>query len=125
KIFQMPAVAQQTGSVDTGQTANPAPAANNSNIQPANVQRDRMTDGEKIKLGLRKAYFSAETYAFPVFNAFTQVRKDDEPHKDAGDLVADGLTRYAINFTTSSTRQLLSVGVYPIIFKQDPRYYPS
>ena len=55
----------------------------------------------------------------------TQLREEDQPHKETDDKVADWLSRYAINFSTRATRTMLGSGVYPALFKQDPRYYPS
>ena len=47
------------------------------------------------------------------------------PHKDGGDEVADWGSRAARNFATRSTTAVFTNGVYPALFKQDPRYDPS
>jgi len=48
-----------------------------------------------------------------------------KPRATAGDKFADGAARYARAFATRSSAELLGWGIYPIIFKQDPRYYRS
>jgi hypothetical protein len=127
KIFQVPAtvVPPQTAGVDTTQTENPAPPANSANIPVVNSPASKMTPGEKLSYGAHKAFLSPTTYIFPVFTAQRQVRSDNEPNKDTGDKFADGLTRYSINLGTSMTRNLFAFGIYPIIYRQNPRYFPS
>ncbi len=84
------------------------------------------TAGDKLKLGFREAFLSPGGYIFSGMSAaITQAREKDQPQKDTGDKIADGLSRYAIRFGTGSTKALFTSGIYPIIFKQDPRYTPS
>jgi hypothetical protein len=84
------------------------------------------TAREKIKYGLKQAFFTPGVYIFPAISTvFIQVRERNQPQKDTGDKVADGLSRYAIEFGTRSSKELLASGVFPIVFHQDPRYKPS
>lgn len=84
------------------------------------------TAKDKFKLGLREAFLSPGGYIFSgISAAITQAREKEQPQKDTGDKVADGLSRYAIRFGTGSTKALFTSGIYPILFKQDPRYTPS
>ena len=85
-----------------------------------------LTPGEKMERAFRSAFLSPQAYLFPAINAtITQLREEDQPHKDTEDEVADALSRFARNFATRSTKSVLSNGVYPVLFRQDPRYYPS
>jgi hypothetical protein len=42
-----------------------------------------------------------------------------------GDKFADGLSYYARDFATNSSMILFGSGIYPVLFKQDPRHKPS
>ncbi|HEX6622877.1 MAG TPA: hypothetical protein VF064_04145, partial [Pyrinomonadaceae bacterium] len=57
--------------------------------------------------------------------AITEYTEDDLPHKTNEDRFADFASRWAIRFTSRATNTLLGGGVYPVLFKQDPRYRPS
>ncbi len=85
-----------------------------------------LTASEKMKHAARNAFLNPFTYvSMGVSATITEWRERDLPNKDNGDLVADGLSRFAINFATGTTSTMLGSGVYPVIFKQDPRYFPS
>lgn len=85
-----------------------------------------LTAGEKTKRAFRSAFLSPQGYALTAIGAtITEAGERDQPHKTTEDRVADGLSRFAINFGTRATRVLLGSGVYPVLLKQDPRYRPS
>jgi hypothetical protein len=85
-----------------------------------------LTANEKMEAAARSAFLNPLNYAMTGAGAaYTEVRERDQPHKDNGDRFADGLSRFAINFATGSTSTMLGSGVYPVLFKQDPRYHPS
>lgn len=80
----------------------------------------------KLSLGLREAFLNPGGYVGPAFAAFfTERRNVKAPGKTGGDNFADGLSFYARYFAERASAQVLGVGVYPALFKQDPRYYPS
>ena len=85
-----------------------------------------LTAGEKMESAARSAFLNPLNYATTGAGAaITEWRERDLPHKDNGDRFADGLSRFAINFATGTTSTMLGSGVYPVLFKQDPRYFPS
>jgi len=85
-----------------------------------------LTAREKLAYGARKAFLDPAAYLNPAVNAFFIERGNVKaPGKTSGDIFADGLSYYARTFTTRSTTVLLGDGVYPALFKQDPRYHPS
>lgn len=85
-----------------------------------------MTAGEKVQYGLRSAFLRPEGYIFSALSAaITQAKEEDQPHKTTGDKVADGFSRFARNSASRSTRSVLGSGLYPALFRQDPRYRPS
>jgi hypothetical protein len=85
-----------------------------------------LTPSAKLSLGLRQAFLNPGGYAGPAFAAFiTERRNVKAPGKTGGDNFADGLSFYARYFAERASAQFLGVGLYPAIFKQDPRYYPS
>ena len=100
------------------------PAASGS-PQTAAARTPR-TPGQKMRRAFKSAFFSPRAYLFSgVSAAITEATEDDLSHKETGDRVADGLSRFAIKFGTRTTRTLLSSGVYASLFRQDPRYYRS
>jgi hypothetical protein len=85
-----------------------------------------LTGGEKVGRAFRGAFLSPVPYAVSAFNAgITQLGEDRLPHKDNGDEVADWGSRTARVFATRTTSTIFMRGVYPVLFKQDPRYEPS
>ena len=74
----------------------------------------------------RGALLSPVPYAVSAFNAgLTQLGEDRLPHKDNGDEVADWGSRTARVFATRTTSTVFIRGIYPALFKQDPRYERS
>jgi hypothetical protein len=85
-----------------------------------------LTASEKMEGAARSAFLNPGTYAFTGLGAaVTEIRERHQPQKDGGDRFADGLSRFAISFATGTSNTLLGSGVYPALFKQDPRYFPS
>lgn len=104
---------------DDAATQQQPPAQTNGTYTP-------MTPGQKMRRAFKGAFLSPAGYVRTAISAaITEAGEDDLPHKETDDRVADGLSRFAIKFTTRATRTLLGSGVYPIIFKQDPRYERS
>jgi len=94
--------------------------------QSDSITKPTLTPSEKLEYGLRKAFLSPEAYFQPGIGAYSRERKTaNVPGKSNGDQLADGLSSYARAFGRRSTAQLFGSGIYPIIFKQDPRYKPS
>jgi hypothetical protein len=88
--------------------------------------RTPLTPEQKMKRAARNAFLSPVGYATTAFSAaLTEYTEDDLPHKTNEDRFADFASRWAIRFTSRATNTLLGGGVYPILFKQDPRYRPS
>lgn len=82
-----------------------------------------LTPGGKMRRAFRKAFLSPEGYLRTgISAAITQAGERDQPHKSAGDEFADGLSRFAIKTGTRYTRTVLGSGVFPVLFRQDPRY---
>ncbi|HEV7891155.1 MAG TPA: hypothetical protein VGP08_10965 [Pyrinomonadaceae bacterium] len=85
-----------------------------------------LTAGEKVGKAFRGALLSPVPYAVSAFNAgITQLNEDRLPHKDNGDEAADWGSRTARVFATRTTSSVFIRGVYPALFKQDPRYERS
>ncbi|HEX5706648.1 MAG TPA: hypothetical protein VFX96_05100 [Pyrinomonadaceae bacterium] len=85
-----------------------------------------LTPGQKMRRAARNAFLSPTGYLRTAISAtITEATEEDLPHKDTDDRVADGLSRFAIKFSSRATRTLLGSGVYPVLFKQDPRYERS
>jgi hypothetical protein len=85
-----------------------------------------LTAGEKVGGALRGAFLSPVPYVMSAFTAgITQLNEDGLPHKDNGDEAADWGSRTARTFATRTTSSVFTKGVYPALFKQDPRYEPS
>ena len=94
--------------------------------QPAAQTFTPLTPEGKMKRAFRRAFLSPEGYfRSAVAATLTEWGEDDLPHKTTEDRLADGLSRFAIKFSTRATRTLLGSGVYPVLFKQDPRYERS
>lgn len=85
-----------------------------------------LTPKEKFNNGVRVAFLNPGPYIGSAFGAyFTQRGEPDRPFKSRDDNFVDGVSRFNRNFTRQATAQILGAGVYPIIFKQDPRYFRS
>ncbi|HEX8475695.1 MAG TPA: hypothetical protein VF666_16850 [Pyrinomonadaceae bacterium] len=88
--------------------------------------RTPLTPGEKMKFAAKSGFISPQAFIFPAVTAIiTQWGEDSQPHKTTEDEVADGLSRFAINYGKRSSKVFLSNGVFASLFKQDPRYRPS
>ena len=99
---------------------------NNQQVSGSSAPVSVMTAGDKIRYGLKRTFLRPQPYLFAAFKAtYTQLREEKQPQKDTGDKVADGFSRLAISLATSSTRTFLVSGLYPVIFREDPRYHPS
>jgi hypothetical protein len=82
--------------------------------------------GEKVRRSLRAAFLRPTPYLMSAFTAgLTQLGEDSQPQKDNADEVADWGSRTARSFATRTTSTVFSSGVYPALFKQDPRYERS
>lgn len=82
-----------------------------------------LTYKQKMKRAAKNAFFNPIGIGRTLVSSIiTQYNEDDQPHKTTEDEVADGATRFAINFSRRATRTLLGSGVYPVLFNQDPRY---
>ena len=82
-----------------------------------------LTPNQKLKYGLRQAFYSPGAYIGPAFG--TLIRRSQElevESKTGGDKFADYLSDYARTFGTGSTTELLGAGIYPVLFKQNPKY---
>lgn len=104
------------------QQGQPAPQDRRGIYQPGAP----LSAGEKMKYGFRSAFLSPQGYLNTAFSAaLTHFREEEQPHKDSGDRAADFASRFARNFSTRATRRIFGAGVYPVLFRQDPRYEPS
>ena len=133
------AAACAQGSSNTKPTPGAAEAERVGAASPADGQKQPAADAaraatlpaplsadEKIGRSLRSAFLRPAPYMMSAFTAgITQWREDRLPHKTTGDEFADWGSRAARNFATRSTSTFFSSGVYPALFKQDPRYDPS
>jgi hypothetical protein len=82
-----------------------------------------LTSDQKMRRAFKSAFLTPQAYALPLVSAImTEWGEDDLPHKETEDRVADGLSRFAIKFGRRSTNNLLGGGVFPSLFRQDPRY---
>jgi hypothetical protein len=108
--------AQTTRQQDARQKPTP-----DSRSQPAPLMA-----GQKVKRAFRGAFFSPVPYAVAAFNAgITQLGEEDQPQKRTDDKLADWGSRTARVFATGTTYRLFGNGIYPALFKQDPRYERS
>lgn len=99
-----------------------------SSASPSTAQQSlpALTTGGKFKYAFKRAFLKPTPYIFTGFSAaITELNEQDPTHKGTGDKVADGLSRYAIDFATGSTRTMFTSGIYPTLFHQEPRYRPS
>ena len=103
----------------TPQTATTGTTSPRQTIVPLNAR-------QKLAYGARRTFLNPGAYFSPAIDAFFTERRDvKRPGKTGGDKFADGLSYYARSFATNSTASLLGSGVYPALFKQDPRYHRS
>ena len=82
-----------------------------------------LTSRQKLRYGLRQAFFTPGAYIAPAIGAgFRQFNESAAPAKTGGDKFADYLSDYAREFGTTSTSELFGSGIYPALFKQNPKY---
>lgn len=82
-----------------------------------------LTSEQKVKRSLRGAFLNPASYAIAAFNAgIRQIGEDRLPHKDTEDELADWGSTTARVFASRTTYGFFGNGVYPALFKQDPRY---
>ena len=124
--------AQVTGAQVTDAQGGPAGGAQQQQQEPTPTptpqatRRAPLTGEQKIKRAFRSAFLTPEPYAMAIFNGgLRQINEDRLPHKDGGDEVADFGSHVARSFATGVSFRLLASGVYPTLFKQDPRYERS
>jgi hypothetical protein len=108
----------------------PVLGAANSSAQnapkPGATASTPLTGKEKMHRAFTNAFLNPESYLLTgVGAAITEYSEDDLPHKDNEDRFADFGTRWAIRFTTRTSGTILGSGVFPVLFKQDPRYEPA
>ncbi len=82
-----------------------------------------LTARQKLNYGARQAFFSPGAYIGPALGAgFRYLQEERAPNKTGKDKFADYLSNYARNFATSSTTELFASGIYPALFRQQPKY---
>ncbi|MDQ3806453.1 MAG: hypothetical protein M3416_21805, partial [Acidobacteriota bacterium] len=82
-----------------------------------------LTSGQKMRRAFKSAFLSPQGYALSAFRAvLTQAGEDELPDKEFEDEFGDWAARFARNVANRSTRTIFASGVYPVLFKQDPRY---
>ena len=95
-------------------------------VQNSNTTYRPLTARQKFQFGLAHAFLTPGAYAGPAVGAYFVERSEvKRPGKTNGDKFADGASRFARSVATRSTAEFLGRGLYPILFKQDPRYQPS
>lgn len=88
-----------------------------------NASAVALTAGEKFHYGLRQAFYTPGAYIAPAISAgYRRFQEADLPSKTGGDKFADYLSDYARVFGTLSTTEIFGSGIYPILFKQNPKY---
>ena len=88
--------------------------------------RTPLTAGGKMRRSFRRAFLSPEIYIRSgVGAAIIEAGERDQPQKSTDDRLADGASRFAINYGRAVTRTIFGSGVFPVLFKQDPRYERS
>jgi hypothetical protein len=101
----------------------PPEAAPQQQPQPTPTPLAPLTGEQKIKRSLRRAFLSPASYAIAAFNGgIRQIGEDRLPHKDTEDELADWGSTTARVFASRTTYGFFGNGVYPALFKQDPRY---
>ena len=120
--------------LDRSESSVAEPASNESNAGPRHkANRSQLTSATtplsargKFNYALRQAFADPAAYIGPALGAFLTERRDvKRPGKTSGDKFTDGLSYYARGFATNTSMTVFGSGLYPILFKQDPRYKPS
>jgi hypothetical protein len=82
-----------------------------------------LTGEEKMSRAFKSAFLSPQGYALSAFRAtLTQAGEDELPDKEFEDEFGDWAARFGRNVANRATRTLFASGIYPALFKQDPRY---
>lgn len=82
-----------------------------------------LTAGEKFHYGLRQAFYTPGAYIAPALGAgYRRFQEANAPAKTGRDKFGDYLSDYARVFGTLSTTEIFGSGIYPILFKQNPKY---
>lgn len=119
------AAAQQVARADDAPADAPAAAAPQQ-PQPTPTPLPPLTAGQKVRRSLRGAFLNPASYAIAAFNGgIRQIGEDRLPHKDTEDELADWGSTTARVFATRTTYGFFGNGVYPALFRQDPRYERS
>jgi hypothetical protein len=86
-----------------------------------------MTPGEKFMMFLSRSFKPPGPYAMSAFTGtFNELLDDDDGRdSDAGDFFADVGTRMARSMAFRTTANFFNKFVYPVTFRQDPRYHRS
>jgi hypothetical protein len=82
-----------------------------------------LTQEQKMRRAFKSAFLSPQGYALAAFRAtLTQAGEDELPDKEFEDEFGDWAARFARNVANRAARNIFASGVYPVLFKQDPRY---
>ena len=130
QLFAQDATPARPSSDHSGQAATVPVNGDQQNTTPTNTQARPATvplsARQKLAYGAQKAFLNPWAYFGPGLDAYFTERRDVKaPVKTGGDKFADGASRYVRSFATNSTAAVLGSGVYPALFKQDPRYHVS
>jgi len=77
--------------------------------------------GAKQKFGLVLHYFDPFTYAFTGVQA--SIQQATNAQEGYGQGIAGYYKRYGADFTDALTNELFTVGVFPTLLREDPRYF--
>lgn len=106
-----------------GKTGSAQQATQAGSIPGSTPPFPTLTPGEKMRYGLRQAFLRPGPYIGPAFAAgFRQFNEADVPAKTGSDKFADYLSDYARSFGTATTTEIFASGIYPALFKQNPKY---
>jgi hypothetical protein len=116
--------AEPPASGDTATT--PTPATSVPRRSPG-VSTAPMSVGEKFMLFATKSFKPVGPYAFSAFTGtFNELIDNDHgKDQDTGDFFADAGTRAARSYAFRVTANFFEKFVYPVAFRQDPRYHRS
>ena len=112
----------------TDSSAQGASSGGQGQARRRTVSTAPMTAGEKFKYFFRKSFLSPEPYGLSVLaGVFGEAfDTDDKKHRsDAGEFMADSMTRAARAFAFRATANFFEKFAYATMFKQDPRYHRS
>lgn len=86
-----------------------------------------MSPGEKFRFFLNKSFLSINPYVISLFSGALGEWVDDDHGRvsSTGDYLADSLTRAARSHAFRATANFFNKFLYPVAFRQDPRYHRS